>query len=186
MRSARSHAGFTLLEVLVALALLSVSLMVIVRLQGQAVVFKSHEEHNLIAVGLARSKMVDLELQLEEDGYGSQDKEECGDFKSDLGKAFDAYSWCWEVKKAPLTIPENVFGGGGEEGGQEGGQDVVTSMASSFGLNPESISEELGKGIRQLSVTVKWKSAGVDDSLTLQTHVVRTEEMGGGIPGLGP
>ena len=71
-RSHRSTArGFTLLEVLVAVAILGLGLTTILSAQFSAVIGTAHARHMSVAVGLARCKMSELEDHLQRDGFPS-------------------------------------------------------------------------------------------------------------------
>ena len=63
-----SRRGFTLLEVVVALAILGVSLMAIFDINAQAVAKHVYAKKLTVATLLARSKMIDLEQELYDQG----------------------------------------------------------------------------------------------------------------------
>ena len=170
----RQHHGFTLLEVMIALAILSVSLMVIVRSQGQTVMLKTQEEQILVATHLVRTKMVDLEIQFEQDGWSSMEEEECGDFKDDFDDLFDRFEWCYVLEKVELSIPGGLFGGmfGEGEGEGESAGMGTADLASSMGIDLGTAMEQLSEGLRQLKVEVKWKEGGDEQSIGISTHLV--------------
>ena len=60
--------GFTLLEVLVAVAILGLGLTAILSAQFSAVSGVAHARHMSLAVGLARCKMSEIEQQLKVEG----------------------------------------------------------------------------------------------------------------------
>jgi general secretion pathway protein I len=120
--------GFTLLEVVVAMAILSLALMAIFDLNSTAVSMHSYTKKLTVASLLARGKMVDLEQKLVDEGFPMDDDEESGDF-SDEG--WPTFKWRARIL-APDTAnlsPEQVIGalfnipmgGGGEGGGGLGG-----------------------------------------------------------------
>ena len=93
--------GFTLLEVMVAMAILAIGLLVIIDIQNSARTAGLTGEHITIATNLARSKMVDIELYWEKEGWQDLEQEEEGDF----GEAFDGFRWktSWHKVDFPLS-----------------------------------------------------------------------------------
>ncbi len=116
--------GFTLLEAMIAIAILSVLIVAITQVTSQAVYSHVYAKKLTVATLLARSKMVDLEQELYDKGFQLDDDEQAGDF-SEEGWA----SYKWRAKTiAPKTnglSPDkliaaifNLPSGGGE--GEEG------------------------------------------------------------------
>src|SRR5262245_51910813 len=89
MRASRAI-GFTLLETMVALAILALSLMAIFRLNSGAVSMHAYSKKLTVASLLARSKMTDLEQELYDKGFNNDDEEKTGDF-SDEG--WSSFKW---------------------------------------------------------------------------------------------
>ena len=112
----RSRA-FTLLEVLVAVAILGLGLTVI--LSSQVGLFSSQKriEHLSIAVGLARCKMSEVEEKLLREGYPSVDQTDEGDCCGDDDeKGFRCSTKCETVQLPPAAA-------GGDFGLGDGGVD---------------------------------------------------------------
>jgi general secretion pathway protein I len=120
MRPVRS--GFTLLEVVVALAILGLSLMAIYDLNAGAVAMHAYSKKLTVASLLARSKMTDLEQDLYDKGFNADDEEKSGDFADEGWSSFK-----WRAKiVAPKTdgvSPDQLLGaifglplGGGSDG----------------------------------------------------------------------
>jgi len=82
------HEGFTLLEVMIALAILSIALIAVLGLQSQAISIVDESSNLTIAAFLAKSKMAELEANEEiTAGFSS------GDF----GEDFPGYRWEVEI-----------------------------------------------------------------------------------------
>jgi general secretion pathway protein I len=98
--------GFTLLEVLVAVAILGLGLTAILSAQFSAVAGVSHARYMSVAVGLARCKMSELEEQLRVDGFQEIDSEDSGPCCGDDDTRH--ISCTWRVEKP--VFPEPDFG----------------------------------------------------------------------------
>lgn len=189
----RDARGFTLLEVMVSLALLGIFVLIILQGIGQAVMLKADEAQIITATQLAQAKMVELEIQLNEDGFSDFEQEECGEFRDEFGRyteGFDDFQWCYNVKKVELSIPQEMLsalaGDAAGDAASGGGQDFVqgegggtTDLLSSLGIDMETVTEQLSEGIRMLEVTVKWGKGDDAQDVTLSTHLVRMSEVEG-------
>jgi general secretion pathway protein I len=101
--------GFTLLEVVVAMAILAMCLMAIFQLNSGAVGMHSYTKRLTVATLLARSKMTDLEQELFDKGFNIDDQEESGDFAQE---GFNSFKWRARII-APKTqdlSPEQAMG----------------------------------------------------------------------------
>jgi general secretion pathway protein I len=87
--------GFTLLEVVVALAILGLALLAIFDLNAGAVNSHAYAKRLTVATMLARSKMTDLEQDLYDKGFDADDQERSGDFKGEG----------WEAAGAQISPP---------------------------------------------------------------------------------
>lgn len=119
--------AFTLLEVLVALAILAVSLVAVINVNSVAVAGHVYAKKLTVATLLARSKMTDLEQKLYDEPLPADDDEDAGDF-SDEG--WPSFKWRARiiVPKTNGLTPEQLFSalfnlplGDGKEGGGAGG-----------------------------------------------------------------
>ena len=90
--------GFTLLEVVVAMAILGVALLAIFDLNAGAVASHAYVKHLTVATQLARSKMTDLEQELYDKGFEFDDVERKGDFAAE---GWNGYTW-----KASILAPQ--------------------------------------------------------------------------------
>ena len=91
--------GFTLLEVMVAIALIAIALMAVLGSQSQSVSLAGEARFNTTAALLAQSKMAEIE---------SQDPEDLTADSGDFGEDFPGYTWKLAVSNVTLDRPENV------------------------------------------------------------------------------
>lgn len=126
--------AFTLLEVVVALAILGVSLMAVLDINSQAVYSHVYAKKLTVATLLARSKMIDLEQKLYDEGLNADDDEDAGDF-SDEG--WPSFKWRAKVivPKTNGLTPEQLFGalfglpmGGGGNGAGDGAAGLLGAL----------------------------------------------------------
>ncbi len=93
--------GFTLLEVVVALAILGLALMAIFDLNSGAVASHAYAKRLTVATMLARSKMTDLEQELYDKGFDARrPRAISGDFRAE---GWEAFTW-----KAQILAPRTT------------------------------------------------------------------------------
>jgi general secretion pathway protein I len=95
----KEDGGFTLLEVMVAIALIAIALMAVLGSQSQSVSLAGEARFTTTAALLAQSKMAEIESQDPEDLTANS-----GDFEED----FPGYTWELAVSNVTLDRPENV------------------------------------------------------------------------------
>ncbi|MBW2526427.1 MAG: prepilin-type N-terminal cleavage/methylation domain-containing protein [Deltaproteobacteria bacterium] len=96
--------GFTLLEVMVAVAILGLGLTAILSAQAGAVSGATHARHMSVAVGLARCKMTEIEEQLFREGFQELDIAESGACCE--GDDTPNISCEWRIEKPEMPEPE--------------------------------------------------------------------------------
>jgi len=207
------RAGFTLLEVMVAVAILAAALVALVGSQAGAVLMTTETERMLTATMLAREMMAEVQTQVEQDGFGESDIEEEGDFKNfgatetmdlqlDLGDSYDDYRYAWTVRQVDITMAgdlaslgEQLAGNGfwGEQGTEESSTSSAGGYSASGGETPgldslpfstDSIFEQLGNFLREVRVVVWWgENEDGTDQVEIVTHIINPT--GVVIPSLG-
>jgi general secretion pathway protein I len=132
LRRRQASAGFTLLEVLVAVAILGLGLTVILSSQAGLFSSASRGEHLTVATNLLRCKMSEIELELEQKGFSLTDENDegpcCGD---DEGEGF---SCAWKIERVELPpLPDSSLdadGGTGESGsGEPAGMGALSALS---------------------------------------------------------
>ena len=103
MRRASTRA-FTLLEVLVAIAILGLGLTVILSSQAGLFTSAARGEHLTAASNLLRCKMSEIELMLEQKGFQLTDEKDEGDCCDDDS---EGYTCSWQIERVELPpLPE--------------------------------------------------------------------------------
>ena len=183
--------GFTLLEVMVALAILSMGLMALSDVTGGALRNHVRASQLDVATLLARGKMVELEERFERVGFRDFDQAEEGTFEAE-GHA--DVSWSLQVVRPRVELgPERILGlltggAGGPGQGVEallgqllpatkpGEPQTVTpgsaAIAAALQVQLTTLGEQIKKGVREVRLTVTWPEGKRQASFTVVTHMV--------------
>lgn len=184
--------GFTLLEVMIALAILSVALVAIGGINSGAMDQHNYSKRLTIATMLARGKMNDLESKLQAEGLPSDDESEEGTFDSE---GYPEYHWQAEMIRpktedisienliSSLGLDEMLGGGTGKSGGASSTKSSTspsgpktTGLGGALGgmmqAQLQRMVEDLGKAVREVRLTVSWKQGKQTDQFTVVTHIV--------------
>ncbi len=138
--------GFTLLEIMIAVAILAGALMVLVHAQATAVLMTTETEKLLVATMLAKEKMAEVQLMMESEGFGEQDIEDEGDFEDfgdmdgldlnlDVDDAYEDFQWAYTVREIELELGGDFMGTAEDLAGQGywGDQDYDQASSSERG-----------------------------------------------------
>ncbi len=197
----RSRRGFTLLEVMISLAILMTSLGVLLKMQTSAAYMTLEAERISTATWLAQEKLAEVRLLVEYEGFQVDEVYDEGDF-DDFGdeafnlqfEALDEYHWEYLVYEVDLeamgdgmAAADNISGmlpGGG--GGGEGAMANTPDLGSSFGgfLSGDMIAQQLNPFIREVKVRVWWGDDSEDakeegNEVVLTTHLSNPGGFGG-------
>jgi general secretion pathway protein I len=209
VRRARRQGGFTLLEVMVALAVLAGALMAVADLSGSALRNFGYARDLSVATLLARGKIAELEEKYEDQGFTDFDETEEGNF-GDQGQP--GMRWKLELRRPGAGLSaEQILGaflgaGEGDVGTQEllgkllgsqnpgaGGKGGPTSglpggvTGSVLQTQINAFAEELKKGVRQVTLRISWKDGKIDQGFDLSTYwVVLNPKAPGGARGPNP
>jgi general secretion pathway protein I len=95
----RKNRGFTLLEVLVALAILSLSLVVLLNLRNRDVDLVNTTRHLTLATALAKMKMVEVQTE----GFP-----ELGELSGEFGEDYPQFRWHQATSTTPFDYVREV------------------------------------------------------------------------------
>jgi len=183
--------GFTLLEVMITLAILGMSLVTISQSQQNSMRAVNRAKWITVATMLARYKMVEIEDKLFEEGFSDFEEKETGDFKDD---GFEKLTYELQVDKIELPTNmdaqslENAVGGGSEESGsgQSSPQNSMLSMGTQMlSKQFEMIRNTLEQSIRRVQLKVEWKEGSRTQAVTVVGYFTDPRKIdaasGGGI-----
>ena len=147
--------GFTLLEVLIAVAILAAALLAIFSMESSSMIRSRRGEDLQIATMLANTKLSEVVLDLSKSGDFPEEKSEEGTFDDE---EFSDYRW--EMKIRPVSIPLAMP------------SDDEQSALLEIGL--KALSEKLAKEVREVKVSVFWKETSeTERNLSLVTHLTK-------------
>ena len=184
-KGASGSEGFTLLEIMIALAILSISLLSLYSSIGNSLKASGFAEDMDRAMQLARQRMSEIRITLDEEmarGAFPDEKEEEGTFD----KPNDRFKWSYTLRKVevpainPAGLEGGVQGTGAPAGEGEGSttpttqptpgiEQAATNMA-------QVVSKKISESIRELKLTVSWGEAAEgeeEEHVVLTTHVVK-------------
>jgi general secretion pathway protein I len=170
--------GFTLLEVMLALAILATALTILMGTMATSNQQAVYANKLTRITQAARSKMIDLEFHLRQEGFTENVRSRQGEFE-DI--EFDEVSWEAEIQ--PVEIPEEIekqlmgrvnaqlFGGTDSEGALKGNAAFSSKLPQLIGCVPQMINR-LGKQIRRIILKVEYTFNGREQTLTLSEYVI--------------
>jgi general secretion pathway protein I len=185
--SRASRSGFTLLEVMISLAILAVSLVAISGLTGGAVAMEAYSRRATEATLLLRAKMNDLEDQLHKDGFSDFDDDKRGTFDEEGAPGF---AWRAEILKPDVQLdPAQLLGmlglgpstaGSASSSGNRlpDGMAAATTalaggpMAGMLQGQATGFLETIKKSVREVRVTVSWKDGKDERSVSASQEIV--------------
>ncbi len=134
--------GFSLLEVMVALAILSLAFMTMVGINANSYQASAYARQITVATLLARGKMLDVERELQKDGFPESDKEFNGDFSKE---GFPTIRWVATARQVEIDISPLVEG---FLGGEVSSESLPSQMQAFLGaMNGQGPDEELNKNL---------------------------------------
>lgn len=195
----RERGGYTLLEILIAMAILAVALSVLIGSQANSALMTERANRMAMAAMLVRSKMIDIEGELLSDGFSDMTEEMSGDFDDE---GFDDIDWeaLIEVVEIPEEAAPALAGevnsqlfGDGESGGALSGSSAVSQWLPMILAELPNFINEMATRARRVTLTVSWDEGRHTQTLTAQYYVVNLREggaevdlepVGGAPPGL--
>lgn len=152
--------GFTLLEVLVAVAILSLSLTSLLGSQMAALRATDHARQLSSVAFLAEAQLVEIEWELKQDGWGLDDQTFDGDF-SDEGWPDVTYVCVVDLIEMPeYTEMVKAKDASETDGDDDFVQDAGEQAFGMLGMVWPIIKEAIEQSIRKSWCTVRWNPSG--------------------------
>lgn len=210
MRRTARRGGFTLLEVMVALAVLAGSLMAVAQLSGGALRNFGYARDLSVATLLARGKMAELEEKYEDKGFTDFDETEEGTFAEE---GMPGMRWKLELRRPSSELTaEKILGaflgtgdadvgsqeligkllgsGGASAAGGKGGPSSAAPGGVMGGVLQNQVNafaEELKKAVRQVNLRISWLDGKTPQGFDVSTYwVVLNPKAPGGSRGTNP
>jgi prepilin-type N-terminal cleavage/methylation domain-containing protein len=153
-------AGFSLLEVLVSLAILAMTLVVLSRIVTGNVVAANHARMTTAATFLARSRISMMEQSLLEYGFGELDGEDDGTFSEEGFPKFRWYSYVERIE-LPANAGQEVQDVANQQTLSNNPMEMLSGFMGGFmSTLMEPIRLGLQESVRKLTVKVMWDEPG--------------------------
>jgi len=155
--------GFTLLEVMVALAILATTLVVLLQIITNNVRATNHAKMTTAATLLARSKMTDIEDSVLENGFSTDNESDKGTFRDQ-----NFHSFRWESTIERIELPTDLKQAAQDQATDDSkSKDPMQALTGMMGglmsgfMDPIRIGLE--ESVRRVTVKVFWDEVGRRD-----------------------
>jgi len=176
-----SRRGFTLLEVMVALAILSGALLAVSEIVGGSLRNHVRARELETATLLARGKMAEIEDRFEAKGFQTGEESDEGTFEEE---GHPEVRWRLEVSVPPPDLgPETLLRA--LTGGDQGLMELLPPPDQAPQLGPfqaqlvaalqaslAQLAEQVKRGVREVRLTVSWPGGSGEESFTVRTNMV--------------
>ena len=168
----KNKRGFTLLEVMVALAIMGLSLMALFLAQSRSMRMAEKARTLIVATELARKKLIDCKFDVWDKGFSQIDYESNGDF-AEQGHPeveWECFAYRFDIPPPNAEVINKALKSqtGGDFGKEMGAGFTADALAPFFGL----ISSTLGDSIREVVLIVRWKNDEYVEDMKVVTHMV--------------
>lgn len=175
--------GFTLLEAMIALLILAGSLAVLMQVQASSLAKAARARDMSVASLLARSKMIDIEQEIFDDGFAQGEQVDKGDFEEE---GYAEIKWRSRIAEIDLDIGllEDLCGTD-QDAGLEGSEGCAGMLGSIGGL-VEPVTQNIANSIRLVELEIEWPEGRYKNGFSVRTLLTRDGfTFAGGTPGGG-
>ncbi|HEY2729288.1 MAG TPA: prepilin-type N-terminal cleavage/methylation domain-containing protein [Polyangia bacterium] len=186
--AAHRAAGFTLLEVMIAVAILSMTLVTLLSIVTSNIRATHHAKLTTTATFLARSKMVDLEDQVLENGFSTSDESATGTFKEQGHGEFR-----WDSLIERVELPADAALKQRDEAQDKAKDEPANPMSLISGFLGgmmssfiEPIRLGLQEAVRRVTVHVTWDETGrLDQTIEVVQYLADPSKLDAALTGGG-
>ncbi len=146
-RLLRSRDGFTLLETMIAMAIMMVAFSSILMVQSSSINTSAKAKQMNVVAMLSRNLLIETEGLIETKKFEEIRSEEKGQFPD----PYQDYTWTREVKEVTLPDLSALFAP------PEGGAADPAAGGQSTELLGKLVTNYLSKAVREVIVTITWK-----------------------------
>lgn len=151
------QSGFTLLEVIIALAIMALAFASILAVESGSINASARAKQMNIVGMLARNMMIETEYKIQNKTFDEIQKVEEGNFK----EPYQDFHWKTEITEMKFPpLGQALFGGSkSSDGGGGGASDSLSNNGQNQAtdLLTKLITNFLSKAIRSVKVTISWK-----------------------------
>lgn len=173
-RRRQTGSGFTLLEVMVAIAIMALAMGVITEIEAHAIEKTNDAKAYVVSTLLLRGKILDVQQKLAEDGFGDFAKVLEGDFSEE---GYPGFRWAARVRKLEVPIPTDVGGAGANQAKEGSGGLSLATLAPML----QNVGSVLENSVRELEVRVLWMDGTYQRHVAVVTHVISREALAAGM-----
>lgn len=160
--SRKDQGGFTLLEVVIALALISFVLMSVYAVQTTSVFGSTRARNVAIATGLARNLLAETEMLYDKLSFTEMNEDERGEFP-DPNKDF---TWRRQVEETDFSALTDLLIASKQGQADSGVAQEELTMMSKF-------QEYLKDSVRKVTVTIEWPEGDGKNSIAFTSLWVK-------------
>ena len=157
----RRAAGFTLLEIMVAVAILATTLVILLEIVTNNIRATNHAKLTTAATFLARNKMSDIEDDILYNGFMSETENAKGTFKAD---GYDQYRWETSIERIELPTDMTQKTQDAAKNASQDSKDPMQMMTGFLGGMMSAFIEPIRIGlqesVRKVTVRVFWDENG--------------------------
>jgi type II secretory pathway pseudopilin PulG len=180
--------AFTLLEVMVAFAILSLTLTVLLGIVTNNVRATNHAKQTTAATFLARGKMIEIEDEILYNGFSSDTETEKGTFKDE---GFPRFSWETSIER--VELPSDLAQKTKDQADDKSkeAKDPMSMMTGFLGGMMSSFIEPIRIGleesVRRVTVRVIWDEASrPEQTVEVVQYLTDPAKLALGVPGATP
>lgn len=171
--------AFSLLEVMVAMAILTLGLVSLLQVQARSAEMAIAAREMTVATMLARGKLYDCQTDLLKKGFGVGDYNESGNFDDE---GYPTFFWECHAYKPDMPTGEGVgdMGSAASALGMGASSDAASDampQGADMGMGMiapvlQQMASVLGDSIREMVVIVRWGTGADQQEMRVTTHVV--------------